>query len=152
MELLFYLIIVVVIAVKLLFWTMYLCIRRRRQRSHREGSRAIETCYEEIPAIPQPAYTFSGLSPEDLRQALLIETLPGYQHDDPFKTDHPPPAYEQSFHSTTDCSVDVGTSNHQSGITFDEMVRDIETNDVCLLLENQADDFICLQNTNHLNL
>lgn len=141
MELLFYLIIAVVIVVKLLFWTIYLCIRRRKQRRQRENTRAIETCYEEIPAVPQPAYTFSGLSPEDLRQALLIETLPGYQPDDPYKTDRPPPSYEHNFHSNTD-SPEVGPSQ---SITIDEMVRDIETSDVSSLLQNQEDGFICMQ-------
>jgi len=143
MELLFYLIIAVVIVVKLLFWTIYLCIRRRKQRRQRENARAIETCYEEVPAVPQPAYTFSGLSPEDLRQALLIETLPGYQHDDPYKTDRPPPSYEPDTLRTNGSSPEQGASTQS--LTIDDMVRDIETSDVSALLHNQEDGFICMQ-------
>ena len=101
---------------------------------------AIETCYEEVPAVPQPAYTFSGLSPEDLRQALLIETLPGYQPDDPYKTDRPPPSYEPDS-----CGGDGEQGVSSRSLTIDDMVRDIETSDVSSLLQNQEDGFICMQ-------
>ena len=92
--------------------------------------------------MPQPAYVFSGLSPEDLRHAAIIESLPGYQQDDPYKTDLPPPAYEQSFHAERDNS---GQDPSTSRSTLEELVENIETSDTALLMENQDDDYICLQ-------
>ena len=50
------------------------------------------TCYEEVPAVPQPAYVFTGLT-LPLPNTSLTESLPEYQADDPFKTDMPPPSY-----------------------------------------------------------
>jgi len=149
MQILFYIIIIVVLILKVLFWTIYVCIRRRRLLRHREHSnnQAVETCYEEVPAVPQPAYVFSGLSPDDLRHAVLIETLPGYQHDDPFKTDCPPPTYDQSFHAERgDGSGAQGASSSRQG-ALDELVENIETTDTALLMDNQEDqdDYICLQ-------
>lgn len=142
MQILFYIIIIVVLVIKILFWTIYLCIRRRRLRGQRELNRAVETCYEEVPAVPQPAYVFSGLSPEDLRHATLIESLPVYTHDDPYKTDLPPPTYEQSFHTDRDS---VGQGQSTSRGTIEELVETIETTDTARLIDNQDDDYICLQ-------
>ena len=102
---------------------------------------AVETCYEEVPAVPQPAYVFSGLSPEDLRHAAIIESLPVYQQDDPYKTDLPPPTYEQSFHTNPD--LEQGPSSVRS--TLEELVESIETTDTACLIDNQDDDYICLQ-------
>lgn len=131
------------LVVKLLFWTIYICIRRRRLQRQRELSRAVETCYEEVPAVPQPAYVFSGLSPDDLRHAALIESLPGYQHEDPYKTDCPPPAYEQDFHTERD-GGGQGPSNSRQAL--EDLVESIETTDTACLLNNQDDDdYICLQ-------
>jgi len=50
------------------------------------------TCYEEVPAVPQPAFVFTGLV-MPLSDTALTECLPEYQADDPFKTDQPPPSY-----------------------------------------------------------
>ena len=50
------------------------------------------TCYEEMPAIPQPAFVFAGLS-MTLANTALTESLPDYQADDPYKIDQPPPSY-----------------------------------------------------------
>jgi len=142
MQVLFYIIIIAVLIVKILFWTIYVCIRRRRLQRQREVNRAVETCYEEVPAVPQPAYVFSGLSPEDLRHTALMESLPGYQHDDPYKTDRPPPSYEQNFHTDRD-SVGQGSSSLQ---TLEELVTSIESTDTAGLIDNQEDDdYICLQ-------
>lgn len=50
------------------------------------------TCYEEVPAVPQPAFIFTGLVLPP-HESALTECLPEYQADDPFKTDLPPPSY-----------------------------------------------------------
>ena len=109
-------------------------------------NQTVETCYEEVPAVPQPAYVFSGLSPDDLRHAVLIESLPGYQHDDPYKTDCPPPTYDQSFHAERDGNSGQGASSSRQG-ALDELVESIETTDTAFLMDNQEDqdDYICLQ-------
>jgi len=115
----------------------------QRQRDSSSSS-AVETCYEEVPAVPQPAYVFSGLSPDDLRHAVLIESLPGYQHDDPYKTDCPPPTYDQSFHAERDSNGQGASSSRQGAL--DELVDTIETTDTAHLMDNQEDDdYICLQ-------
>ena len=49
-------------------------------------------CYEEAPAVPQPAYIFTGFS-LPMPYTSLTESLPEYQTEDPFKTDQPPPSY-----------------------------------------------------------
>lgn len=92
--------------------------------------------------MPQPAYVFSGLSPDDLRHAALIESLPGYQPDDPYKTDLPPPTYEQSFHTDRE---NLGQGPSTSRSTLEELVETIESTDTARLMENQEDDYICLQ-------
>ena len=74
-----------------------------------------------------------------MRHAALIESLPGYQADDPYKTELPPPAYE-NFHSS---SGDVAGSSVR--LTIDELVDSIETTDTTRLIDNQEDDFICLR-------
>ncbi|XP_057291505.1 uncharacterized protein LOC130614119 [Hydractinia symbiolongicarpus] len=141
-QILFYIIIIVVVVVKILFWTIYLCIRKRRlQRQRQESSRVIDTCYEEVPAVPQPAYVFSGLSPEDLRHTILCESLPGYQPDDPYKMDLPPPSYGENFHSTCENEQQPGTSRQ----TFEDLVGSFDTNDSTCLLGDDDEDFICLQ-------
>jgi hypothetical protein len=87
---------------------------------------------------------FSGLSPDDLRHAVLIESLPGYQHDDPYKTDCPPPTYDQSFHAERGEACGQGASTSRQAL--EEMVGTIETTDTARLMENQEeDDCICLQ-------
>jgi len=144
MQLLFYLIIVVVIIVKLLFWSIYFIIRKRRLKRRRQEARVIDTCYEEVPAVPQPAYVFSGLSPEDLRHAVLIESLPGYQADDPYKRDMPPPSYGDNFHQSNVDTPECSTSRR----TLDALVENIETHDTADLVENEEvddDDLICMQ-------
>lgn len=45
-----------------------------------------------MPAIPQPAFVFTGLMLPPSETALT-ECLPEYQTEDPFKTDLPPPSY-----------------------------------------------------------
>ena len=100
-----------------------------------------------MPAVPQPAYVFSGLSPDDLRHAVLVESLPGYQHDDPYKTDCPPPTYDQSFHAEREGGAggSQGASSSRHG-ALNELVGSIETTDTALLMDNQEeDDYICLQ-------
>ncbi|XP_065064177.1 uncharacterized protein LOC135690519 [Rhopilema esculentum] len=101
-EVLFYIIIVIVILIKLMFWCLYLCLKNRRIRRLRQRQNesdnvmsADPTCYEEVPAIPQPAFVFTGLT-LPLPNTVLTESLPEYQADDPFKTDQPPPSYGDS--------------------------------------------------------
>ncbi len=71
-------------------------------------------CYEEVPAIPQPAYVFTGLS-MTLPNTSLAELLPEYQADDPYKTDHPPPSYIDI------CNASLTTQELQS---FSNIVED----------------------------
>ncbi|XP_065676710.1 uncharacterized protein LOC105848436 isoform X4 [Hydra vulgaris] len=142
-EVLFYIVIIVVIVVKLLFWTVYLYIRkRRRSRQLRE---AVDICYEELPAVPQPAYVFSGLSPEDIRQVILIESLPGYQHNDPYKVNAPPPKYGESFCSN---ALDFEISEPSTRrLTVDAYIQNVETSEISQLLENEEDDYVCMSHT-----
>ncbi|XP_012564012.1 uncharacterized protein LOC105848436 isoform X2 [Hydra vulgaris] len=142
-EVLFYIVIIVVIVVKLLFWTVYLYIRkRRRSKQLRE---AVDICYEELPAVPQPAYVFSGLSPEDIRQVILIESLPGYQHNDPYKVNAPPPKYGESFCSN---ALDFEISEPSTRrLTVDAFIQNVETSEISHLLENEEDDYVCMPHT-----
>jgi len=135
-EILFYIIVVVVIIVKLLFWIIYLCVRKRRLRQRRQE--AVDTCYEELPAVPQPAYVFSGMSPEDMRHAALIESLPGYQPVDPYKVDRPPPAY------ATPENFPPSSSNQTIEETLSDRVSTMECSDTVNLIQDD-DDLICMQ-------
>eukprot|EP00794_Sanderia_malayensis_P019132 gene19132-21049_t len=133
-EVLFCIIIVVVILVKMLFWCLYLCTKSQRIRSVRRREEARQQaseqmCYEEVPAIPQPAFVFTGLS-MTLPNTSLAESLPAYQTEDPYKIENPPPSYIdicnstltsqelQAFSNIAECS-----SDRQRLIADDDQLR-----------------------------
>lgn len=82
---------------------------------------------------------FSGFSPEDLRHAVLIESLPGYQPDDPYKTDCPPPSY-----NTGECHSSGSTDPSDQRLSLDELVASMDVDDRTMLIP-EDDDLVCLQ-------
>lgn len=137
-EVLFYIIIVVVILVKLIFWCLYLCTKNRRLRRLRQRQAQAEanavidpTCFEEVPAIPQPAFVFTGMS-MTLPNTDLIESLPEYQADDPFKTDQPPPSYIDI------CNAALTTQELQS-------FANMEVEDTQRLIADENESSYCIE-------
>ena len=82
-----------------------------------------------MPAVPQPAFVFTGLV-LPLPDTALTDGLPEYQPDDPFKTDQPPPSYLDICARTSDTSrelnsfSDIDTSDTQRLIGNDQSSDD----------------------------
>ena len=103
-------------------------------------------CYEELPAVPQPAYLHTGMSPEDLLHVVMIDSLPVYQQDDPYKRDLPPPVYTDTFHA----SSPEGEDNEPPPPSVEELrdLASIDISDSLQLITSDGDDgdeYICMQ-------